>query len=231
VGVLDHHKTALETLPPPGTGPRNLHKLLDMNRSGATVSWDYFAAKYRQDLSENPKQRSSEASADTNHPRVQRSAAPGLTNELTSRLTTELTPNLAAARLLDTSAPAESFSEHSRQSADVRSSPPVGPSESGPSPSTSRKPTQTGNESGAFGLPPGESASLRRLFEYIEDADLWKWALPDSKAFSSGLKDLNIEYDATANPGVFDQVCVHLALPKQRIYGRYDGHVTILRAF
>jgi hypothetical protein len=201
VGVLDHHKTALETLPPPGSGPRNLHTLLDMNRSGATVSWDYFAAKYRQDLLEVSKQRNSEASADTNS---QGSAAPGLADELNSRLTTELTPDLAAAPL---STAAESFREHSGQSPDVHSSPPVGSSESGPSASTSRKST----ESGAFGLSPEKSASLRRLFEYIEDADLWRWALPDSKAFSSGLKDLDIEYDARANPGVFDQVCEHLA--------------------
>lgn len=26
----------------------------------------------------------------------------------------------------------------------------------------------------------------RRLFEYIEDADLWRWRLPDSKAFHAG---------------------------------------------
>lgn len=182
--------------------------LLDMNRSGATVSWDYFAAKYRQDLLENQNQGSSEASAGPNHPSVQGLAAPGLSDELTSRLATELIPDLAAARL---STAAKSFREHSGQSPDACSSPPVGSSESGPSASTSGKPAQAVNESGAFGLSPEQSASLRRLFEYIEDADLWKWALPDSKAFSSGLKDLDIEYDATANPGVFDQVCVHLA--------------------
>ncbi|KAM1098717.1 hypothetical protein COP2_016354 [Malus domestica] len=30
-------------------------------------------------------------------------------------------------------------------------------------------------------------------FEYIEDGDLWRWKLPNSKAFSSGLKDLNLQ--------------------------------------
>lgn len=45
-----------------------------------------------------------------------------------------------------------------------------------------------------------------RLFEYIEDADLWRWRLHNSKAFSSGLKDLNIEFNATLNPSLFQQV-------------------------
>lgn len=45
-----------------------------------------------------------------------------------------------------------------------------------------------------------------RLFEYIEDVDLWRWRLNNSKAFSSGLKDLNIEFNATLNPSLFQQV-------------------------
>ena len=47
---------------------------------------------------------------------------------------------------------------------------------------------------------------VRRLFEYIEDADLWRWHLPNSKAFSSGLKDMNIEFDPRLNPALFQQV-------------------------
>lgn len=27
----------------------------------------------------------------------------------------------------------------------------------------------------------------RRIFEYVEDADLWRWKLPDSQAFHAGL--------------------------------------------
>lgn len=30
------------------------------------------------------------------------------------------------------------------------------------------------------------SQDLQKLFEYVEDADLWKWKLPDSKAFHAG---------------------------------------------
>ncbi|KAJ0654688.1 putative DHH phosphoesterase superfamily [Helianthus annuus] len=46
----------------------------------------------------------------------------------------------------------------------------------------------------------------RRLFEYIEDADLWHWRLHNSKAFSSGLKDSNIEFSLSLNPSLFQQV-------------------------
>lgn len=51
-----------------------------------------------------------------------------------------------------------------------------------------------------------EFRRVRRLVEYIEDADLWRWRLPNSKAFSSGLKDLNLEFDVTLNPSLFQQV-------------------------
>ncbi|XP_022855420.1 uncharacterized protein LOC111376683 isoform X2 [Olea europaea var. sylvestris] len=47
---------------------------------------------------------------------------------------------------------------------------------------------------------------VRRLFEYIEDSDLWRWHLPNSKAFSSGLKDLNLEFNARLNPSLFQQL-------------------------
>lgn len=51
-----------------------------------------------------------------------------------------------------------------------------------------------------------EFQRMRRIFEYIEDGDLWRWHLPHSKAFSSGLKDLNLEFDVTLNPKLFHQV-------------------------
>jgi oligoribonuclease NrnB/cAMP/cGMP phosphodiesterase (DHH superfamily) len=41
------------------------------------------------------------------------------------------------------------------------------------------------------------------LFRYIEDADLWRWQMPHSKAFTSGLIARHLEYDATRNPGIF----------------------------
>lgn len=41
------------------------------------------------------------------------------------------------------------------------------------------------------------------LFRYIEDADLWRWQMPQSKAFTSGLIARRLEYDVTRNPGIF----------------------------
>ncbi|PON46597.1 DHHA1 domain protein, partial [Parasponia andersonii] len=99
--ILDHHKTALETL----GGEKNVTKIIDLERSGATIAFDYF------------KER--------------------------------VADNAAALAQFD---------------------------------------------------------RVWRLFEYIEDGDLWRWSLPNSKAFSSGLKDLNIEFDVGLNPSLFDQL-------------------------
>ncbi|MCI06547.1 hypothetical protein A2U01_0027607, partial [Trifolium medium] len=51
----------------------------------------------------------------------------------------------------------------------------------------------------------GEFERAKQLFQYIEDVDLWRWRLQNSKAFTSGLKDLKIEFDARINPSLFDQ--------------------------
>lgn len=51
-----------------------------------------------------------------------------------------------------------------------------------------------------------EFERVRLLFDYIEDGDLWRWRLENSKSFSSGLKDLNIEFSFQLNPSLFEQV-------------------------
>ncbi|KAL3824946.1 hypothetical protein ACJIZ3_020975 [Penstemon smallii] len=111
VVVLDHHKTAIDVLGSGRSVSGNVTKVMDMERSGATIAYDYFKEK-----------------------------------------------------LL---------------SGDVNS-----------------------GKDGAF----DEFQRVRRLFEYIEDADLWRWRLPNSKAFSSGLKDSNLEFDVTSNPSLFQQL-------------------------
>lgn len=111
VVVLDHHKTALEMLGLGMSTSGNVTKVIDMERSGATIAYDYFKEKL--------------------------------------------------------------------SGGDINSS-----------------------KDGVL----GEYQRVRRLFEYIEDGDLWRWHLPDSKAFSSGLKDLNLEFDVTSNPSLFQQV-------------------------
>lgn len=111
--ILDHHKTALETLSDETQLSENIVKVIDMGRSGATIAYDYF------------KQKLIEGNLEGNH-------------DYESVL--------------------------------------------------------------------AEFQRMRKLYEYIEDADLWKWTLEDSKAFSSGLKDLRIEYDFRINPALFQQL-------------------------
>ncbi|KAK9742851.1 hypothetical protein RND81_03G200400 [Saponaria officinalis] len=108
--ILDHHKTALETLGEEMSLSENVTKVIDMNRSGATIAYDYF----KQKLSE-----------------------------------------------------------------------------------------ENGND---HGLTITEFNRMRKIYEYIEDVDLWRWRLENSKAFSSGMKDSNIEFDFNVNPSVFKQL-------------------------
>ncbi|XP_010500980.1 PREDICTED: uncharacterized protein LOC104778273 isoform X2 [Camelina sativa] len=58
---------------------------------------------------------------------------------------------------------------------------------------------------------------MRRVFEYIEDADIWKWELPESKAFNSGILDLKIEYDFNINQSLFQQL---LSLDHETVINR-----------
>ncbi|VFQ74894.1 unnamed protein product [Cuscuta campestris] len=119
--VLDHHKTALEMLGAETYAGGEVFKVIDMDRSGATIAYDYFLEKL-----------------------------------LTA--TTRDSHNGAA-------------------------------------------------NDGSLDRGIREFRRLRRLFEYIEDRDLWRWKLPDSKAFSNGLDDLKIEFNARSNPSLFDQSC------------------------
>ncbi|RDY14246.1 hypothetical protein CR513_00706, partial [Mucuna pruriens] len=109
--VLDHHKSALESLGNEASLGENVVKVVDMERSGATIAFDYFREK------------------------------------LLSPDTVVKNPSV-----LD------------------------------------------------------EFERVKQLFRYIEDGDLWRWRLQNSKGFSSGLKDLNIEFDARKNPSLFDQL-------------------------
>ncbi|XP_022923825.1 uncharacterized protein LOC111431421 isoform X3 [Cucurbita moschata] len=119
--ILDHHKTALEKLSDESSFGENVTKVIDIQRSGATIAFDYFKQKLIQDAYGNFDVGSSNY------------------------------------KVLN------------------------------------------------------EFERMRRLYEYIEDGDLWKWSLPNSKALSSGFKDLNIEYDTLLNPNLFDQlVCLDI---------------------
>ncbi|KAH0688554.1 hypothetical protein KY284_019107 [Solanum tuberosum] len=114
VVVLDHHKTAKELLGGGTSVTENVSKVIDMDRSGATIAYDYFKEKL--------------------------------------------------------------ITGNNNEAADSNA------------------------------LKIGEFDRVRRFFEYIEDRDLWRWKLPDSKAFSSGLDDRHIEYDVNLNPSLFQQL-------------------------
>ena len=45
---------------------------------------------------------------------------------------------------------------------------------------------------------------VARCIALIEDGDLWRWRLPGARAFYAGLKARGLEYDANANPQIFD---------------------------
>ncbi|KAL7613917.1 hypothetical protein Lser_V15G04927 [Lactuca serriola] len=112
--ILDHHKTALKMLDEGEFSYKNVTKVIDMGRSGATIAYDYFKEK-----------------------------------------------TLAL---------------------------------------------KNGNSLSNHELGVHNFESSRRIFEYIEDADLWRWRLDNSKAFSSGLKDMNFEFNIRLNPLLFQQL-------------------------
>ncbi|KAI4347341.1 hypothetical protein L6164_008159 [Bauhinia variegata] len=118
VVILDHHKTALENLGTETSVGENVFKVIDMEKSGATIAFDYFKDKLM-----NPDTIYGRAGVNIN-----------------------------------------------------------------------------------YGLVLNEFERVRPLFQYIEDGDIWRWKLQSSKAFSSGLKDLNIEFDAQLNPSLFEQL-------------------------
>ncbi|KAL0853389.1 hypothetical protein Bca101_058541 [Brassica carinata] len=120
VVILDHHKTAIESLGDVASTCKNVTKVLDITRSGATIAFDYFTQKLKEETRGN-------------------------------------------CREMD------------------------------------------------------DFKRMRRIFEYIEDADIWKWKLPESKAFNSGIIDLGIEYNFNENSSLFQQL---LSLDHESVINR-----------
>ncbi|XP_072958242.1 uncharacterized protein [Typha angustifolia] len=131
VTILDHHKTALETLCGNAVIGKNVTKIIDMKRSGATIAFDFFRQK-----------------------------------------------------LLERANTSESHVVSSSSASEVKF------------------------------LPDSKLERVNNLFKFIEDGDLWRWALPHSKAFSSGLKDMEIEYNVNVNLMLFHQL---LALDPEHV--------------
>ncbi|WVZ74171.1 hypothetical protein U9M48_022385 [Paspalum notatum var. saurae] len=134
VTILDHHKTAFESLCGNTTLGKNVTKVIDMQRSGATIAFDFFRNKLLTEAS-----------------------------------------------------------------------------------------TLWGNEVAEVKyLPDNKVETVHKLYKFIEDGDLWRWKIPDSKAFSSGLKDLDIEFNVNENSTLFDQL---LELDPEHVISR--GQVTL----
>ncbi|KAG6538139.1 hypothetical protein ZIOFF_003250 [Zingiber officinale] len=120
--ILDHHKTAVEALCGNASFGKNVIKVIDMDKSGATIAFDFFKEK-----------------------------------------------------LLKRSDTLKGLGIHNYQ------------------------------EAGQKNLSGCKFERVQKLFEYIEDGDIWRWKLPHSKDFSSGLKDMNIEYNVNVNSALFEQ--------------------------
>lgn len=140
VTILDHHKTALESLCGNATLGENVNKVIDMQRSGATIAFDFFRNKLLAEASTLRNHESGSAVTEVNY------------------------------------------------------------------------------------LPDNKLEMVHKLFKFIEDGDLWRWTIPNSKAFSSGLKDLDIEFNVNANKNLFNQL---LELDPEQVISR--GQVNILQ--
>lgn len=54
---------------------------------------------------------------------------------------------------------------------------------------------------------PSDADRILQLFTYIEDNDLWRHALPDSKLFSAGFQSLGFDFDARKDGGaIFEKI-------------------------
>lgn len=53
-----------------------------------------------------------------------------------------------------------------------------------------------------------DTTRFSKLFSYVEDNDIWRYALPDSKAFSAGLAYIlkDEEFDVSVNPSLFGKL-------------------------
>lgn len=62
----------------------------------------------------------------------------------------------------------------------------------------------------------------------LQDADLWRWAIPESKAFHSGFCSLGLEMDANVNPGIWQQL---LQLSPADVIERVSSPKKVLQNF
>jgi hypothetical protein len=174
VVVLDHHKTAAENLADRSALPRNVELDIDMDRCGGSLP-SWFGGASAQ------------------------SSRPGLWQRL---------PPAALA-------PRPQVWRHHRArllQAGCRREPAADVQASGAGPHAAEAPAERAQRACrlpqlllrrpvAARPPPATPAAPAR---YVEDGDLWRWQVPGSREFYSGLSTLGLEYDVAKNPSIFD---------------------------
>lgn len=172
---------------------------IDFNRSGATVALDYFAAQLHQD-SLACSLRASSPPSEAGAPQEESSL--GYTGKEKDR------EGVGRAR----TAWREAFCRAATQGASRQLK-----QEEGRGQEVAEARGADGDVHGSKeprqGLPGGgaESAEERgarivRLFELVEDGDLWRWEVPGSRESYAGLGAQGTEFDAEKNPRLWEQV-------------------------
>ena len=161
VVVLDHHKTAQESLQGRSNLPDNMDINIDMHRSGATLARDYFGSIRVRLLHCQQCQQPSTCFWDCDS---------GLMAALG-----------AASTLLHGEYFDHEHAAHSKTPVDR-------------------------SRSWLNVLALAQDAKVNQLIEYIEDGDLWRWQLPNAKAFYAGFHALKLELDANKNPAIFERL-------------------------
>ena len=55
-------------------------------------------------------------------------------------------------------------------------------------------------------LNPEDQDRVEMVLKYIEDVDLRRWSLPNSRAFNIGLSEWRSKLNCTTNPFIFEEV-------------------------
>lgn len=210
VTVLDHHLTALETFSGLTSLPSNLILKLDMFRSGASLALDYFTHRYWEEKSQSLPPLLTDA--------IRPVASPDEFVEVPE-------PNAASvpqapAAVVPLVAAAETRSAKRRRKKAVAKSVAAQPGDDavavadshGQVPRLGAAATRSCSAycigrgyTGLLGEGP-DGAVLLKLVRYVEDADLYRWWMADSREFHAGLGSLRMNFDAGSNKDLFSRL-------------------------
>lgn len=234
--VLDHHLTAVSAFTAAGSGdglPKNLHVELDLQRSGATIALDYFSRRLSEEASACRGDPTVEAIADSvgaagaeeavpvgegdeegaASPEASEAAVGSAQEEATTRASKRRKKKAAAkaGRGGDKSAAAAPKPKAEIAPADVCI--PCGTNGDPAAAAKGIKPyfatASPPSAAGGYGALLGEDVrgvALLRFLRLVEDGDLYRFWLKDSKEFSAGFGSLRLNFDLRINPGLFAEL-------------------------